>query len=174
MLKRDKDNITLKINLNKLKFPEDVKNVVGNFSDYLNKAGVWACYGLPLYNKSQEWVCLNVGQSIDIGREMRTNRKYSRGEFNNKKGEYKNYRGEVIFTFNRPKNKPITSRQRVWNHIGKKYKHICFVIVEISDDKMNRLKTEMDYAIKHEAIYWNKSPEQNKIQITIPTRLVPF
>ena len=160
MLKRDKDNITLKINLNKRKFPEDVKKVVGKFSDYLNQAGVWACYGLSLYNKSQEWVCLNVGQSIDIGREMRTNRKYSRGEFNNKKGEYKNYRGEVIFTFNRPKNKPITSRQRVWYHIGNNYKSLYFVIIQTSDKEDERLNIEMEYAKKHNAVYWNKSPKQ--------------
>ena len=155
-------NITLKINLEKRNFPEDVSKVVGDFSKYLNTEGVWACYGIPKDNSSS-WVCLNVGQSRRIGVEMRTNREYSKGIFRNKDGSYKNYKGDVIFTFDRPKNKPITIRQRVWHDIGKKYKSLFFVIVSESLNKEERLAIEMEYAIKNKAIYWNKSPEQKKI-----------
>lgn len=158
--KRKLNNISIKINLEKRNFPEKTSKVVGDFSKYVKKAGVWACYGIPRDNSSS-WVCLNVGQSSNIGVEMRTNCNYSKGIFNNKIGIYKNYKGEVIFTFDRPKDEPITSRQRVWNDIGKKYKCLYFVIVDESLDENERLTKEMEYAIKKEAIYWNKSPKQN-------------
>ncbi|MBP1562945.1 MAG: hypothetical protein J6C38_04445 [Oscillospiraceae bacterium] len=154
-------NLSLKINLEKRNFPEDVKKVVGDFSKYLKTEGVWACYGIPK-DISSGWVCLNVGQSRYIGKEMRTNSEYSKGIFRNKVGSYKNYNGDVIFTFDRPKNKPVTIRQRVWYDIGKKYKSLFFVIISESQNKEERLAIEMEYAIKNKAIYWNKSPEQKK------------
>ena len=154
-------NYSLKINLKKRNFPEDVTKVVGDFLKCLKTEGVWACYGIPKDNSSS-WVCLNVGQSRYIGKEMRTNSEYSKGIFRNKVGSYKNYKGDVIFTFDRPKNKPVTIRQRVWYDIGKKYKSLFFVIVSESQNKEERFDIEMDYAQKNNAIYWNKSPEQKK------------
>ena len=160
--RRRLDDISLKINLNKRNFPESPQKVVGKFSRYIKKAGVWACYGMKK-DGSEKWVCLNVGQSNDIGTEMRLNRKYSNGKFNNKKGVYKNYKGDEIFTFDRPRNKPITTRQRVWNHIGENYKSLYFVIVCESEDINERLRIEKEYAEKKEAIYWNPAPGQRTL-----------
>ena len=157
--KRRLDNISLKINLRKRNFPEEQQKVVSDFSKYVKKAGVWACYGLKKDDLTR-WVCLNVGQSNDIGTEMRVNRKYTRGKFNNKKGIYKNYKGEVVFTFDRQQNKPITTRQWVWSHIGENYTSLYFVIVCESLDKDERLKTEEKYAKDNNALYWNPAPGQ--------------
>lgn len=160
--KRKINNISLKINLKKRKFPEEPQKVVGDFSKYVHKAGVWACYGIKK-DDSANWVCLNVGQSIDIGKEMRVNRMYSKGIFKNKEGIYKNYKGNKVFTFDRPRNKPITTRQRVWSHIGENYKCLYFVIVCESSDKNERLKKEKEYAEKNEALYWNPAPGQKSL-----------
>lgn len=163
MGRRKIDNISLKINLKKRNFPEASQNVVGDFSKYVNKAGVWACYGIKKDDSENHWVCLNVGESNNIGTEMRVSRKYSNRIFNNKKGIYKNYKGEVMFTFDRPRNKPITQRQRVWSHIGKNYKCLYFVIVSESSDREERLKIEKAYAEENNALYWNPAPRQRSL-----------
>lgn len=157
--KRILKNKSLKINLKKRNFPEDSRRVVGDFSKYIGKAGVWACYGMEK-DGSADWICLNVGQSKDIGKEMRTNRMYSKGIFMNKPGVYTNYKGVELFRFDRPKNEPVSTRQRVWKDIGDKYKCLYFVIVFESEDEKARLKEEKTYATKNEAQYWNYAPGQ--------------
>lgn len=145
------------------KFPSNTYAYLDNdFSNCLVKAGVWACFGLPNGNKT-DWKCLNVGSSNKIGLEMRTNHNYLQGVFAHKSGEYKNFRGTTIFKFDRPKNEPITIRERVWKHIGEHYEHLHFVVILLSDNEKERLQKEMDFADETEAIYWNPSPKQRKM-----------
>jgi hypothetical protein len=153
----------LKILMNKYKFPEDIKKVPGDFSILLGKPGVWACYGISRDNPTG-WVCLNVGQSNDIGKEMRRDKEYSRGVFHHRPGVYKNYLGKELFCFERPNNKPLTTRERVWFDIGKKYKNLLFVVISDSKDEKERLTIEEQYAKNHNALYWNASPEQKKLK----------
>lgn len=139
-----------------------------DFAEYINKAGVWACWGKDKKDKeNSQWVCLNVGSGKTIGIEMRGDLKYSRHEFNHKRGVYKNYLGKEVFTFDRPMNEPITIRERVWDHIGHNYTNLVFVIVLLSADEgeeksleAERLEVEKKYAHDHEAMYWNPSPRQ--------------
>ncbi len=161
--KRDLENISLKINMKKRNFPVEVSLVVGDFREYENKPGVWACYGIKKKAPDNEWVCLNVGESDNIGKEMRLDRKYSGGKFNHRAGIYKNYKGDKVFTFVRPKKRPISSRERVWYDIGKKFKCLYFVIVSESSDENERLRIEGQYARDHDALYWNPSPKQKGV-----------
>jgi hypothetical protein len=68
-----------------------------------------------------------------------------------------------VFTFVRPKNEPINTRERVWYNIGKNYKCLYFVIVSESSDRNERLKIEELYAKKNEALYWNPAPGQRSL-----------
>ena len=111
-------------------------------------------------------MCLNVGESNDIGREISVDKKYLKGIFNNHKGIYKNYKGETIFTYARPVNEPITTRQRVWKDIGDKYDDITFIIVSKESDKKKRQRIEMKYAEDNNALYWNPAPGQKKTMST--------
>ena len=160
--KREIYNKSLEINLKEHKFPEENQHVVDDFRKYINKPGVWACYGITKDNPTNTLVCLNVGESDDIGTEMRVDHEYSMGKFNHRKGCYKNYEGKVLFTFDRPKNKPISTRERVWHDIGQKYERLCFVIVCESSEREERLKKEEEYALEHKALYWNPSPKQKR------------
>ena len=56
--KREIDNLSLKINLIKRKFPESPAQVVSDFRNYIKKPGVWACYGIKKDDPSNTWVCL--------------------------------------------------------------------------------------------------------------------
>lgn len=160
--KREIDNLSLKINLIKRKFPESPAQVVSDFRNYIKKPGVWACYGIKKDDPSNTWVCLNVGESDDIGTEMRVDCRYSRGKFMHQKGCYKNYKGQVLFSFDRPNDVPLNTRERVWHDIVRNYMSLYFVIVCESSDRNKRLKEEKNYALKHEALYWNPSPTQKR------------
>ena len=94
---------------------------------------------------------------------MRVSRRYSKGQFKHRSGVYRNYRGEVVFTFVKPKNEPITTRERVWHNIGKNYNSLYFVILSESSDRDERLSIEDKYARDNGALYWNPSPKQKKL-----------
>ncbi len=160
--KRDIENLSFKINMEKRNFPVKDLPVVGDFRKYIRKPGVWACYGIKKDAPDNEWVCLNVGENADIGTEMRLDREYSRGKFNHRDGIYKNYKGDEVFTFVRPKNEPVNRRERVWYDIGEKFNCLYFVIVSESSDEDERLRIEEQYARAHDALYWNPSPKQRR------------
>ena len=138
-------------------------DVQGDFSNFLHTSGVWACYGINK-KKPLGWKCLNVGQSKNIGIEMRKDLKYSKGRFSHKQGIYKNYNNDKIFDYERPKDKAITSQERVWKHIGDNFENLHFIVILNSDDEDKRLEKEMKFAEKEEAVYWNYSPKQRKLK----------
>ena len=158
--KKYEKNIQLKENLKEQGFPEDVSKVPEDFSCCVKTSGVWACWGKPKHNtlSNSDWICLQVGESTDIGTEMRMDRQYSMGKFYNHKGIYKNHAGHEIFDYDRP----LSKRQRVWKHIGENYTGLIFVIIGLSEDQEERLQMEERYALEKEAVYWNRSPKQRR------------
>ncbi|MCQ2515457.1 MAG: hypothetical protein MJ094_01175 [Saccharofermentans sp.] len=136
-------------------FPEDKSQVVTDFKSNKKVAGVWACYGVPRDN-GEEYVCLDVAQSSNIYREIRIDRMYSKGKNYNKKGVFKNYKGDEVFKFDRP----LSTRQRKWKDIGEKYQYLKFVIIKENCNEVERRRIEKAYAIKHKARYWNPDIKQ--------------
>lgn len=144
-------------------------DVQGDFSEFLHTPGVWVCYGINK-KKPSGWECLNVGQSKNIGIEMRKDLRYSEGTYWHKKGIYKNYNKEKIFEFERPNDEPITIQERVWRHIRDNYENLHFVVILKSKDEDIRLLTEMKFAEDKQAKYWNYSPKQRKLKAKLSAK----
>lgn len=133
---------------------------------FLAKKGVWALLGKT--NKESGYVCLNVGKSTDIGREvlydlscLMLSKSYEEtGDiYINQFGEY------CGFT-----SKKGETQECLYPHLAETYDDLVFVMVhECSDSKENGEK-ERKIAHKYHALYWRngkafKNSQKESFQI---------
>lgn len=120
--------------------------VTNNIAKYFNMQGVWALLGKKEDNK--DWVCLNVGKNINIGREIL----YDLGclffvpflEDGNK--EYINYSEEYCgFKYNSG-----LVQEYLYPYIAKEYYELRFIYL----DEVANLDSERDFAKKNKALFW--------------------
>lgn len=124
-----------------------IKDILdGNFD---NIPGVWAIWGL---DKDRQEKCLTVGQSENIGKELRW----------------------TIRVLSNKKLNELGFKAGNWDHI-QKYKVLEYRIICLNEKDFNkREQIEAIYAIKNNSLYWNPSPTQgsNKFIKNIKERVL--
>lgn len=114
--------------------------------EYLGKKGVWTLYGKK--NEDDEYICLNVGKSVNVGEEILLDLSYLHFVLPDNKGskEYINQFEEGPFF----KYQGGKTREYLYPYIAKKYNYLQFRYV--ADE--NNLKTESKYAKENHALLW--------------------
>lgn len=108
---------------------EDIN--LNTFDSFIDINGVWSVWGK--IKESDNYICLDVAETINIGKEMNT--------------------------FLR---KCISKRNNKYEEISK-YKFLEFKIVKLNIvDKIEREKIEYNYAVENKSLFWNPAPKQEK------------
>lgn len=138
---KNKENKLKNILLQKRNFEFCNSDIIYNFDNLKNVPGVWALWGFHKETDKKE--CLTVGQSINIGQELKWSLRILANEKLQKIEE---------------ENPGSTGR---WDKIQKFYNNFYYVLVCKNEiDKNIREKIEIEYAIINNALYWKPSPIQ--------------
>lgn len=118
---------------------------------YKNKSGVWFLIGKLLNEKS--YICLQVGQSKDIGNEIIRDSGYLSGVDPYEKvcKTYVNQFGELQFKYY---DYPDLKGKKLYNNIAENYKDFLFICISEIDNRDTRLALEKYIAYKTESKYW--------------------
>ena len=128
--------------------------------DFLGKRGVWVLLGS---DGGERLLCLNVGKTTDIGREVL----YDASCVMNLKSPTNPDRGPYINQFQEDcgfeweSNK---TRECLYPILAKRFKRLIFVLATFADNDEEARKMESHIAKKLHAIYWRngKSYEKKK------------
>lgn len=110
--------------------------------------GVWAMFGIDKTGDKHNYICLNVGKSIDVGKEIKYDieRLKSFKECINDSKEYRNQFNEVMFTY------PVYASRLDWLYgkIKEKYEEIFWILIAEQDSYV----IEKYFAYSTKAAYW--------------------
>lgn len=113
--------------------------------------GVWALFG---QNEEKTWLCLQVGQSNNIGLEIKSDIQCISGNIKEQtKKAYINQFGNVVNGYEY--NIYLTPREQIYKKIGEKYKEFVFICICCGDAYKNNKKLIEKYvAWKLRALFW--------------------
>ncbi|MDY5213140.1 hypothetical protein [Intestinibacter sp.] len=132
---------------------------------YYNKPGVWAMFGVPKFIDEEKYVCLNVGKSKCMGKEL--HKDYQRmSEFSLFKAKrYVNQFNRMKFSY----PQFATRQDYLYKEIVEKYKSIVTVI--ITDNAENTYTVEKYFAYTTESEYWVSNGNYNSNTIVDSSRI---
>ena len=111
-------------------------------------SGVWAMFGIDKTDDKRNCRCLNVGKSIDVGKELKADieRLTSFKECIEDRKEYRNQFNEVMFTY------PVYASRLDWLYekISEKYEAIFWILIAEQDSYV----IEKYFAYSTKAAYW--------------------
>lgn len=127
--------------------------------------GVWALFG---QNEQKTWLCLQVGQSNNIGSEIKYDIQCISGKRKKQTNKaYINQFGNVVDGYEY--DIYWTVREQIFKKIGEKYKEFVFICLCCGDTyKDNRKIIEKYVAWKFRALFWRNGGsfkrQQDKIE----------
>lgn len=154
-------NETLLLHINKDKYGLfSIK--VNNLEQYKNKSGVWAMWGK---DTSNAYVCLEVGQTMDISKELNYDLSYLIKDYR-KESKIKEYSARILLEFNKKFDVCKCDSNRTcakYRDIASSYFDVCvYLICNSNETKEERENIELKYAIDNKALYWNAWGKQRK------------
>lgn len=152
----------------------DFKKEMGNKFDYkiingenvgeFKKSGVWALFGKHKEQRGEGWLCLQVGQTKLIQKEIFADIKLMKFNSNVEEINYVNQFNEIVFRYGRTP----TTRERIYKQIDAKYEKLVFVCIKLSNNKTEMKEFERAFATKYHAVFWrNGGSYKTGVQIDI-------
>lgn len=113
--------------------------------------GVWVLFGR---NEDKIWLCLQVGQSNDIGSEIKSDVQCISGNIKEQTNRtYINQFGNVVNGYRY--NIYLTPREQIYKQIGEKYLEFVFICICCGNDCKDKKKSIEKYvAWKFRALFW--------------------
>lgn len=135
-----------------------------NVLKYRNISGVWAMFGK--FNPCEEYICLEVGQSNNIYEELQYDIDCLLQDYSNIDLR-KRYTARRLFKeFNTSFDVCVCDSNRT----NAKYRVIATTFVDIKifliahdNDKINREKIELEFAVDNKAMFWNAWGKQRRM-----------
>lgn len=118
---------------------------IDKIEDYSTK-GVWALFGIKKTDSEKKYVCLNVGKSVCIKDELKTDIKRIRNFELSREKEYRNQFNECMFSY----FEFATRLDWLYREIALKYENFKFIIV--CNDSEYLIEKYFAYTLK--AKYW--------------------
>lgn len=114
-------------------------------------SGVWALYGVEKAALKPEWKCLQVGQSVNMEHEILSDYRLLYPTVSERPiKNYVNQFGEKMFEY----VKSPSTREILYNEIGKKYCKLTFISILKEVDKDKREEFEKVFAWMTHSLYW--------------------
>ena len=121
--------------------------------------GVWALFGKE--KDSDPYICLQVGETDNIAKEIKDNKKYLSEEPKPIDKKWVNYFGEKMFEYIDYTKE--WNRKVLYHEIATSYKERIFVcILKDVEDRAVRKDIERYFAIKTKSRYWRPTGSQVK------------
>lgn len=121
--------------------------------------GVWVLFGRK---EEQLWICLQVGQSYNIGSEIVSDVKCLSGEIEVRKEEYINQFGNIVKGYEYYVY--LTPREQIYKKIGEEYNDFVFACICCGENyKDNKKAIEKYAAWKLRALFWRNGRPFKKV-----------
>lgn len=138
--------------------------IVNNTPKYINTSGVWAMFGR--LNADDEYICLEVGQSNNIYEELKYDIDCLLQDYSNVELKRSYTARRLFMEFSKQfvvcECDLIRTRAK-YRIISTSFVDIKILLIAQENDKDDREKIELEFAVDKKAIFWNAWGKQRSM-----------